>query len=212
MPTWLTWRLDELPTGNMQAGLIGLVAVGVLYCFLGYRLFKFTILLTGFLLAAVSATVLGGWVSQGNLVVMGFGFLLGGVCGAMALFWLYRAGVFLLGLFGALLAAYNVLQGRPEPWAPWAIAGIGLAGGLLALAIERPTMTLATAAIGAWLIVYVAAFLLIETGFEELTKMDGAVSTESASGGWLFGAWVALLVLGAATQFFLTGRRKKKRA
>jgi len=207
MPEWTNWNLGEMGEQNVQAALIVLMAIGLLYCFMGYRLFKFVLCLTGFLVAGTVALALVGWLSQGNLPVMAVGALIGGICGGMALFWLYRVGVFFIGLLGLVTISYNVLQGRPESWVPWAIVGAGLAGGLLALAIERPVMTLATASIGAWLIVYVAAFLMLETGFEELAA-DFDITNRDYW--WLLGGWAALTLVGTSFQLFVSRKKKEE--
>ncbi|MFH1516430.1 MAG: DUF4203 domain-containing protein [Pseudomonadota bacterium] len=207
MGAWATSRLEELPLPSAQVGLGIVAAIGVLYCFLGYRLFKGILALTGFLLAGSVAAALVGWLSNGHLVAMGVALLVGGLCGAMALFFLYRVGVFCLGFLGLLSVAYSLLHARPEPWAPWAIVGLGLAGGLVALWAERPVMSLATASIGAWLTTYAAALLLLGTAFEEdLLAKAGPPSTVA----WgILAAWAFLTVVGAAFQLSSNKKRPK---
>ena len=124
MEAMFNTRLEDIPPDQALLVLVVLAAVGVLYCFLGYRLLKFVLGLTGFVLAGSTAAVVVGFLSYGNLIGMGIGLLFGGICGAMALFFLYKAGVFCLGVLGSTLVAYNVLQGRPEPWILWAVAGL----------------------------------------------------------------------------------------
>jgi hypothetical protein len=86
------------------------------------------------------------------------------------------------------------------------LLGAGLGGGILALFIERPVMILATSAIGAWLILCVLYF---EAGgrFEERLQ-EAAFATKFSWG--LMAIWIALLLIGAAVQFKMTGHRKKK--
>jgi hypothetical protein len=204
LPEWLQLGLEDTAPEQARIVLGVLAAAGLFYAFFGYLLFRVALGLTGFLLAAASAVVLAGWLSRGNMPAMGVAALLGGICGAMALLWLYRTGVFLLGCLGAGVAAGMVLSGRPETWAPWAILGIAVLGGTLALLIERPVMTVATAMLGAGLTVYTAVFLFLHEGLEE------QVANESVRGAfpWLvLGAWFFLALLGAVTQFAL--RRRK---
>lgn len=214
MESIFTSRLEDFPPEQAQLILVVLAGVGLLYCFLGYRILKFILGLTGFLLAGSAAAVLVGFLSYGNLIGMGVALLIGGICGAMALFFLYRTGIFCLGMLGASLAAYTILQGRPESWILWAVAGIGLAGGLGALLIERPAMTLATAAIGAMLISQSVLALLRQQGL--LEKVPPSVEDVTASLppipylSWgVFAAWVLLTLFGAYVQF-RTGRRKDR--
>jgi len=206
MNLWNTSRLEELSSADLQF-VLGVVALaGVLYCFLGYRIFKTVLAMTGFLLAGPVAAALLGWLTQGHLLAMGIAFLVGGCCGAMALFFLYRAGVFCLGFLGALLGGYAFLHGRPEAWAPWAMVGVAFLGGLVALWAERPVMTLATAAIGAWLTAGAAALLVFGAEADPRLVEFGA----SGAAAWVFlGVWLFLTLAGAGAQF-RGGKRRPK--
>ncbi len=188
-------------------GLVAMaVSVGTLYCFLGYRTAKFVIGMTGFLIAGAVASILVGILTEGHLVSVGVGALIGGLSGAMALFFLYRTGVFLLGLLGATLAAYNVLAERPETWIPFAILGLGVLGGLISLLIERPVVTLATAAIGAWLVVSGVAYFLLGSTF----LGDYGKTLESNEATVLLVAWCVLACLGVFAQFVTRARPAPK--
>lgn len=191
-------RLEDLSDAQMNASVACSVAVGTLYCFLGYRTLRFVLGVTGFFLAGSVAALLVGWMSAGHLISMAAGMLIGGVCGAMALFFLYKTGVFFLGLIGGLLVAYNFLQGRPEQWIPAAIIGLGVAGGLVALLIERPVVMIATSAIGGWLLVSGLLFFLMASGW-----LDDYTATLEGEFGRpiVLAIWVAVAGLGAFTQF-----------
>jgi hypothetical protein len=143
----------ELPFSDAALTLTVMIVLGFLYCFVGYRAFHFCIAVTGFFLAGSVGAVLAGWLGEGRLAYVAVGMALGGLAGALALWFLYHAGVFFLGLLGGTIMAHYALMGRSEAWVLWAFLGAGLAGGLLALVLERPVVVMATAAIGAWLIV-----------------------------------------------------------
>ena len=212
MEEMLTKRLEDVPPEQALIILAVMAGVGVLYCFFGYRLLKFILGLTGFLLAGSTAAVVVGFLSYGNLMGMGAALLIGGICGAMALFFLYKAGVFCLGMLGATVVAYNVLQGRPEAWILWAVAGLGLVGGLLALLIERPVMSLATAAIGAMLLSQSGLAMARQQGLLDRIPEDAGQLGEALPPipylGWgVFAAWAFLALLGAYVQLGL-GRKK----
>jgi hypothetical protein len=208
----LTRRLEDIPPEQAMLLLALMTGAGVLYCFLGYRLLKLVIGLTGFLLAGSTAAFIVGVLSYGHLMGMGAGLLIGGICGAMALFFLYKTGVFCLGTLGATLVAYNVLQGREEAWILWAVAGLGLVGGFLALLIERPVMTLATAAIGAMLLTQSALAFARDQGWLERIPAGTAQLGEALPPlpylSWgVFATWALLAGLGAYVQF-TSGRAK----
>ncbi len=190
-------------------GLVAIaVSVGTLYCFLGYRTAKFVIGMTGFLIAGAVASVLVGILTEGHLISVAIGALIGGASGAMALFFLYRTGVFVLGLLGSTLASYNVLIDRPETWIPFAILGLGVAGGVIALLIERPVVTLATSAIGAWLVVSGVAYFLLGSAY----LGDYGKSLESNEATVLLIAWAVLAALGVFAQFVTRTRPPSKPA
>lgn len=199
------WRLEELTAAEMQVGLGIAALIGLVYCFAGYRVFRVVLALTGFLLAGAVAAVLSGYLSGGHLVVMGVCMLLGGLCGAMALYWLYRVGVFCLGFLGGLAAGYHVLSTYPQSWTPLAVAGCGLAAGLLALLLERPAMVFATAAVGASLVVGAAVLGLASTPLQEWL---GSGDYEPYVGWAMLGAWAVLTLGGTLAQLFWGGKKQ----
>ncbi|MBI5091719.1 MAG: DUF4203 domain-containing protein [Candidatus Hydrogenedentes bacterium] len=191
-------KLTELSASGANAAVAAAVAVGTLYCFLGYRVLKFIIGLTGFILAGASAAFLAGWLSQGNPIAMAAGAVLGGLAGAMALFFLYHVGIFSLGLLAGILIAFNVLADSVEPWAPWAILGAGAAGGLVALLIERPVIPIATGALGAWMVVCGIAHFLLGPDF--LTALRGPLQFGETRW-YIVVSWAVLAVAGTLAQF-----------
>ncbi|MDP7639177.1 MAG: DUF4203 domain-containing protein [Candidatus Hydrogenedentes bacterium] len=208
MDTFFSLRLDELGAGQVDAAAAALVAIGTIYCFLGHRALKLVIGLTGFLVAGAVASALVGLLTDGHLVSVGIGFLVGGIAGAMALLFLYRLGIFLIGFLAVALIAHNVLPVRPEAWVPLAVAGSGVVGGVISLVVERPVVILATAAIGSWLLVSVGARFALAT--EYLAQENSPLNPDQIEWALLI-AWSILAVMGAFAQF-TTGRRGKARS
>lgn len=213
MEELLAWRLEDVPPEQLMLVVAGMAGVGIVYCFFGYRLIKLVLGLTGFLLAGSAAAFIVGFLSYGHLVAMGVALCIGGLCGAMALFFLYRTGIFCLGMLGATVTAYSIFQGREEPWILWAVAGIGLVGGLLAILVERPVMKLATAAIGAMLMTQAGLAVARAQGL--LENIPAPVENMSASLppapylSWgVLAVWALLALFGAYVQFNM-GRRKR---
>lgn len=201
------WKLEETSFNGIEVPLAVLLCAGLIYCFAGYRLFKGAMITTGFLLAGAMAALLSGWLSQGHLLVMAGVGIFGGVCGAMALLFIYRAGIFFLGLLAGLGGAYFALSGFHEPWTPWAILAGGFAGGLAAVLLEQSAMKAVTAVLGAWLAIAAAATMAIKHHyFDRLAeaKLDGHLL-------WaLPAAWGLLAIVGAGAQFGMGGKRKDK--
>ena len=86
--------ISELPPSTLNACVAIGIGVGTLYCFLGYRTLRFVIGLTGFILAGGVAFVIAAWLSAGHTIASAAVGMAGGLCGAVALTFLYRAGVF----------------------------------------------------------------------------------------------------------------------
>ena len=190
--------ISELPPATLNACVAIGIGLGTLYCFLGYRTLRFVIALTGFILAGGVAFVIAAWLSAGHTIASMAVGLAGGLCGVVALTFLYRAGVFGLGLLAFGLIASNVLADREEHWIMWAVFGTAIAGGLLAVLIERPVATLATAAIGSWLVIAGVAFFLM--GPEVLDKLRDTSQFEEERL-VVVGSWAVLALTGAFAQF-----------
>jgi hypothetical protein len=196
MPSFLH-EIEALLASSDQTAAIVALAAGTAYCFVGYRLIRFFIGLTGFILAGAAAMVLtSAALPDQPLFILAAG-LVGGVAGALALFFLYKSGVFLLGLTGVGLIARGLLAPVAEPWAPWAVVAAAIAGGLIALMLERPLLVIATAAIGSFIVIY--AFSYLVAGPEVLADLRqfGRYGSRNLV---LMLCWLVLAVVGAGTQ------------
>ena len=202
-------NLAELSGEQARIGMAVAIAAGMLYCFLGYRLFKFVLVLTGFVLAGSVAGALAGFLSQGKLVYMGAAACLGGIAGAFALFFLYKAGVFCVGVLAGALVADALIGARPETWATSVVVGAAVFGGLAALAFERPMMTVATAAIGAWVAAQGITFFMLG-----VPPGNAAPHlTEDARGPWIvMTCWAMLATAGMAVQLYSHERAANRTA
>ncbi len=194
-------------SGADQATMIAVVAASFLYCFAGYRLLKFMIGLTGFVLAGTVAAVFAAWLSDGHAVVVPVVGIIGGICGAMALFFIYRAGIFCVGSLGGGLIANNLLAGLDLSWAPWAMIGVAILAGAFAVFIQRPVVILATAVIGAWGIVGCLAFFVVNYGLgEDLWDPSRFFENRTV----LLTIWALIALIGAVAQFTLGKKKQPK--
>ena len=201
-----TVDIGELTPQQLNGVVAVAVAAGTLYCFLGYRTLRFVLGLSGFLMAGTVAAILVNWISQGNELAMLIALCVGGMCGAFALYFLYRTGVFLIGLMGTALIAHVVLAAQPDTWIPFAVVGIAVVGGLFALLIERPIILLATAALGAWMVVSgVTYFIVGSSGLDELTKVLESDNQRTI----VLASWAVLAVAGALSQIATTKKKSK---
>lgn len=183
------------------------ISLGTLYCFLGYRMLKFALGVTGFVLAGSTAAVLTAWSTDGNAWLVAAAACIGGLCGACALFFLYKVGVFGLGLAAGTLVSCHALAGHPQSWVPSVTLAAAVFGGLGALLVERPVVTLATACLGGWSVVHSLAFFIVHA--ESIEELQAQLSSPDAH--WtMLGCWLALSLAGAITQF-MTHRKPDDR-
>lgn len=199
-------HISQMPETTVNGAVAIAIAVGTLYCFLGYKTLKLVIGLTGFMLAGAVAGALGAWLAPGNTPVLAGAALVGGFCGAMALFFLYRVGVFLLGLLASALVAHAIFGGSGETWELWAVLGSAVAGGLLALVLERGLMIMATAALGAWIVVCGVGFFLVGPAFLDIVQQPVELGRDRRA---LVLSWGILALSGALAQF-VTNRGKPR--
>jgi hypothetical protein len=199
-------QLSSLPPLTENGAVAIAIFVGTLYCFLGYRTLKFIICMTGFLLAGGMAGVLGAYFGHGNPWAITIAGIVGGLCGAAALLFVYRLGLFMLGLFATALAAHMFLLGRPESWIMFAVLGAGVVGGLLAVALEKLIVILATSAIGAWFTVCGLGYFLVGPTFLDIMQEPLELGRDRM---FVAGSWAVLAVAGALAQF-ATNRVKRE--
>ncbi len=204
----IAFDIDKLTPAQLNMCMAAAVAVGTLYCFLGYRTLKFVIALTGFLLAGAVAGAIALWLTHGNQTAALIGLVLGGISGAFALFFLYKAGIFLMGLLGASLIGDHVFRNSGQDWSPLIVLGVGLVGGLMAMILEKPAMIIATSVLGAWML-SVCGVYFYAGGTDPIEPFREALRSEDQRF-WVVGAWVTLSVLGLLSQFATNRGRSRQ--
>lgn len=199
----------------------GVIAVlcfvfGILYCFFGYRYFKATMFMTGFIfgslvtyLICLEETVLPVEGKVG--VAIGAGVL----CGLITLLVQY-VGLFMTGFhLGFLLAVTGLVVAEwfvhpSTKWVPiGAVFGTGLVFALLGLYFQKRLTMLATAMIGAALI-SVAVDYFVEMFLMLYYILDRLKAVESGSVCWfswiIVGLWPLTFFVGVVGQCSVTGK------
>lgn len=205
-PVNSTPPLGSLPPLTENGAVAIAIFVGTLYCFLGYRTLRFVICLTGFILAGAMAAGLGAYFGHGNTWIALIAGIAGGLCGAATLLFVYKLGLFVLGLLATAVAAHIFLLGRPEPWIVFAVIGTGLVGGLLAVALERFIVVLATSAIGAWFTVCGLGYFLVGPKFLDIMQEPLEPGRDRAI---VAACWATFAIAGTLAQF-ATNRVKRE--
>lgn len=133
---------------------VSLIAFGLVKCFYGYRIFKFILALTGFIVGASAAGTAAALASPDNPEIAALlAGLIGGVVMGFLSFVLYFVGVFLFGAFIAASASSLLLLGAGGDTEPAVVLLLslvfGLTGGILALVFQKFLIIVSTAFGGA---------------------------------------------------------------
>ena len=188
----------DLPQDVLNV-IIGLsILVGAVQCFLGYRIFKVILGLTGFLIGGALASALGYAISQQEVVALLAG-LLGGFIGAALLVALYFIGVFLIGaLLGGVLGGvlFAVAGSDPEPAVLLILAVIA---GVIALIFQKFMIIVSTGFGGAFGVVVGITYFTTEaidpTNLERIFRSDGSHLYA------ILLCWIGLGIVGVIVQY-----------
>ncbi len=183
---------------------------GLFLVLFGYRLFQAALSLIGGVAGALYGILIVDMAAGGEAAVwlQAVGGLVGGLTGMGLALWLYTFGIFAGGAYLGFWIGHSVVEGWELPY-PWAIIGVlTVLLGLAVMALERWTLMLVTAAVGAWHVA--AAYGYFSRGVDLLPyshpfqEEDWIVAIDGVS----VGIAAAAFVLGLLVQKFLTARRK----
>ena len=187
--------------------LSGAILLGLLFCFFGYRIFRFVLAVAGFILGASFVAGFTYTLTDGEdlLIILIAGVAGGLILGALFLF-LYSAGVFLIGaVFGILLfstTASSLNINTP----PILYIVPALAGGILSLLIQRFMIILITSFTGAW-VVAMATLYFVNSNFNPFNSEFITSIADNQTYRIIFG-WIALGVLGFVTQYVIFPKKE----
>lgn len=145
------------------AGLGVLFAVGLFGCFLGYRFFRVSTALAGFVVGAELFGELALWRGWSPTVTMVLG-LVGGVIVAVLVVLVSVSGIFGLGALVAATVVAGALAAAGESPTQWAVlVPAALVGGLGALAMRKLAVVVSLSLYGA-MMAAAALFALVKDG------------------------------------------------
>lgn len=185
-----------------------LVLGGALSCFAGYRLFKITLAIYGFIIGAMIASSMMG---TSNTTAMIAAALAGGVAGALILVVAYFVGIALIGAgLGAVVAhvGWGWLRTGDPPAA--LVIALAIAGAIGAMLLQRYVIIVSTAFAGAWTIL-VGAMAIAERSAPASKGNNIFIlypTTAAYGAKWVPIAWMILGVLGTVVQLGVTGKRR----
>lgn len=198
-----------LPATFQTPAAIILLLGGLLACFAGYRVFRVVLAIYGFILGALLASSFMGTEQTWWMILAWIG---GGLVGALILLVAYFAGVALLGAGIGAAAAHMIFASfRSEPGVVVLIL-FSVAGALVALALQRYVIIIATAFGGAQTALVGVAALLGDPGAAEAATravyrvypLDPLPNTH-----WDATAAIVLGAIGVIVQLAVTAKGKK---
>ena len=173
------------------AGLVGLTS-----CFFGYKLFKGLVIALMALAGAAGLAWLGFHYGDQPALWSAGGFLLGAILGGVLALFFYSLAV---GTIAALFVATTLLPWvQPyEVWIQWSVIGVAcLIAALIATGLTNLMIQLASAMLGALLLVHSAMFFTTGQTIHRATEGDD---------GWILYLDLDLYVAGGALALGLLG-------
>jgi hypothetical protein len=198
-----------LPHSYELPAALFLVLGGALSCFAGYRLFKVTLAIYGFIFGAMFASSTMGASNTTGMIAAA---ILGGVVGALVFVFAYFIGIALVGAgLGALVA--HVGWGYVRPGDPPAAAVVVLAvlGAIGAMLLQRYVIIVATAFGGAWTLI-IGALAIADRGADRASRVGDVwilyPTSFAPERSWVPIAWILLGLVGTGVQLGVTGRKR----
>jgi len=186
-----------------------LVLGGTLSCFAGYKLFKITLAIYGFIIGAMLASSMMGTSNTAGMVASA---LVGGLAGAAILVFAYFIGIALIGAgLGALVAHVGWSWFRASDPPAALIIALAIFGALGAMMLQRYVIIVATAFAGAWTILLGALAMMERSSVAARPRGDNVFilypTTAPPEAPWMPIAWLLLGLAGTAVQLGITGRK-----
>lgn len=204
-PEQIETTLEQL-TGPLQNILVAaVIVIGLVECFVGYRIYKIFLMILGF---AVGGVMAGGLTYAGteNLVFALLAGGLGGVAGAFLFVAFYFIGIFLLGAgFGAILgSALAASLSFDDTFTLILTIALAILFGILAIKFQRFMIILATAFSGAWSVVVGTAFFT--TSYIDFSNPEQPIAATGNVFYLILGFWGILGIVGMIVQYLTTSQ------
>ena len=189
---------------------VAVLAWGLLDCFCGYRVFKFTVALLGALAGAIFGQAAGLALGLGSAGEIG-GMIAGALLGAGVAFLLYLAGVALAGFLFGLTLGILLLANWHHMVALLGGCALGVVGGYLAVKLQRVVLILATALLGAFRALLAGSFFTSQIDWYFYFQQPAQIPALVDNNAWLMPATLGLAAVGAIVQFQVGGGPAKKK-
>lgn len=184
------------------------VAIGLIECFYGYIIFKFTLALIGFIgVGGLTAGITYAASRDPGVTVLCA--LVGGIVGAGLMVLLYFIGIFLIGaLFGTLLVGILSMSygGNPHPAVLLIVAIIC---GVIALLLQKLVIIVATAFSGSWSVVTGISYFVFK--FDPMMTLQQLSHNARGQLVAIIVCWIFLGLAGTLVQYKVVKLREEKK-
>ncbi len=183
---------------------------GVLDCFFGYKVFKFTLALFGALLGLGLAQAAVRYLGAGPTVET-ISLIAGAVIGASLAFLLYIAAVFVAGFgFGATLGVLLLAHFHPMVALLTGVV-LGIIGGFLAIKVQRVLIILSTGLLGSFRAILALSYFTSQIDWWFYFRQPEQMPALIENNAWMFPSILVLAAAGVVTQLELGGRAGTKK-
>ena len=197
----------SIPQEYYHYYIISGLTLGAFWCFFGYSIFRFTLVLLGFISGAVVGGALGFELSEGSEVIAIGAAIAGGLLGAGNMFALYLLGVFVIGAaLGALLSFSSMTYLSQSPDNTITIIA-AVVGGVIAVIFKRFMIILATSLTGAWAVVTGLAYF-VKNNFDPF-KPDSVFELGENEVYRILIVWLAIAVAGFTVQYIISAKKEE---
>lgn len=218
--------LDHIETitssGSVEGKIIAAVAIvgGLALCFLGYRLFRFTLFIAGYILFSnLTFLALARLEPSNGYPARELVYLLApiglGILGGFLAYKLYRIGLSIIGFLGGAALAITILSFKDngiidsDTGRLLIIVAVGIVGAIVIQFIQKPVIVISTAIAGSYAFFF-GIDVFIQTGFSQaVQRFAGGAQTslgtfERSSSTAVIGMCAGVLILaiiGSVSQF-----------
>lgn len=217
----LEQKQDQPLTVMMGIAAALALVVGLYLCFVGYRFFRQTLLMCGFLFGGLMAAGITKLIAHDNQLATWLAFLCGGILFGLLVFCVNQSGIFLVGATAGLLfailintsVAHRLHPSHPHLTLLILIVVFSLIGGMITCITERTALIGCMSYIGAFL-AFMGLGMFIGNYPSDFT-LD-AYSYKDSQGIWrvqinpawwcYFGATLVLFAIGTFVQLKKTSR------
>jgi len=199
--------MNEIVWAGPVAATLAIVA-GLVICFGGYRILKMSLGIIGFVAGAYGGWELGLSLAHGNTGIALACALVGGLVGAGLCFWLYFAGIFLMGAMAGAVLAAALFSGTGQQTQPIVFLAFPVVFGIIALLAQKFMIVLSTAFSGSYLVAAgVWSFATSHEGPSHIWLHPAQTGSFGTLGYAALGLWILLGMAGIVHQF-RSSRRK----